>query len=356
MGLSVLADIYVPTFEMTVDYLPLPIPIARQVMNITVQQNLAPPNSFRFTLNDPKLALIDSATGIFTEGTRIEISMGFVGKTIKSLIVGEITAVTADFSSSGPTTVEVEGMDLLHRLSRGTTYRRWDGATPDAGLPDSEIVSALASEANLVPDVGSTSPPSPPRVQRNESNMNFVKRLAILNGYYLWVDGNTLHFQPDRPSPSSLSLDWGKTLMSFTARLSTAGQVQSVEARGWDPAQKQSVSATAQRSGDFGVSLSANGEAQLAIGSGGQSNLLITDASIASVQEAQDYAQAVMDNQQQTLVTGQGTSVGQPETQVASTLQLNGVRRFNGTYIVQQATHSLGAGGYQTSFEVRQKP
>ena len=118
MGFQVLPDIYVPTFEMAVNHVSLPIPIAKSVLEISVVQHLDPPNSFRFRLNDPKLVLIDPQTGLFTEGSRIEISVGFVGNT-KKLMVGEITALTPDFPNSGPATVEAEGMDLLYRLTRG---------------------------------------------------------------------------------------------------------------------------------------------------------------------------------------------------------------------------------------------
>ena len=113
MGLQVLPNIYVPTFDMAVNYVPLPLPIAKQVISISVTQHLDPPNAFRFRLNDPKMTLADPQTGLFTEGTRVEISIGFVSNTM-NLIVGEITALTADFPNSGPATLEVEGMDLLN--------------------------------------------------------------------------------------------------------------------------------------------------------------------------------------------------------------------------------------------------
>ncbi len=352
MGLQVLPNIYVPTFDMAVNYVPLPLPIAKLVISIGVTQHLDPPNTFRFRLNDPKLLLADPQTGLFTEGARVDISMGFVSNTRK-LIVGEITALTADFPNSGPATLEVEGLDLLHRLSRGTFYRRFDGPDPGSGLSDDQIVTQIASEMNLLPDVDPTGPRAESRVQSNVSNLAFVKQLADLDGYYLWVDGDTLHFKQLRPAPTSIRLEWGKTLMSFSPRLSTAGQVQSVEVRGWDPIQKQSFSVTVQRAGGPASALSASGQTQLTMGSGGQSNLLITDARVASAQEAQHYAQAILTNQQQTLITGSGTSVGQPDMQVGSRLDLRGIGRFSGTYTVQQATHTINAGGYQTSFEVR---
>lgn len=348
---SILPDIYVPTFEMTVNGVPLPMNVAKSVMDISVMQHLMPPNSFQFRLYDPKMDLADPVTGLFTEGSRIEISLGFVGNT-KKLIVGEITALNADFPNSGPPALAVEGMDMINRMMRGTTYRRFDGPSPDTGLADSEIISTvIALEADLAPNVDDTGQRTEARVQDNVSNFAFTQQLAGWDGYYFWVDGDTFYFKQQRPAPNNLTLEWGRTLMSFSARLSTAGQVQKAEVRGWDPVQKQQFSVTAERT-DSSSTLSSTGQTQLAKGSGGQSSLLISDAPVTSASEAQAYAQAIIDNQQQGLITGSGTSVGQPDMQVGTLLQVMGVGRFSRKYTVQQATHTISGSGYQTSFEV----
>ena len=99
---------------MTVGNRKLETSIAKSIMEITVTEHLSGPSSFSFRLNDPKFALIDEKKGPFTEGTRVEINLGFVGKTRK-MIVGEISALSADLPSSGPAVVEVQGFDLLPR-------------------------------------------------------------------------------------------------------------------------------------------------------------------------------------------------------------------------------------------------
>ena len=111
-----LPDVYVPTFEITVGNRKLETSIAKSIMEVTVTEHLSGPSSFSFRLNDPNLALIDERKGSFTEGTRIEIDLGFVGKTRK-MIVGEISALSADLPSSGPAVVEVQGFDFFHGLS-----------------------------------------------------------------------------------------------------------------------------------------------------------------------------------------------------------------------------------------------
>jgi hypothetical protein len=344
---QILPKIYVPTFEMTVADVPLPMPVAKSVVQISVTQHMNPPDSFSIQINDPALSLISVETGIFTEGNRVEIGMGFVGNT-KKLIVGEITAVSADFPSSGAASLTVEGFDLLHKLSRGNAYRRWEGPTPNSGMPDSTIVVQIVSDIQMAPDVDTTPARNEPRVQNHISDLAFLQLLAKLNGFYVWADGSTIHFKQQRPPATNLSMEWGKTLMSFSPRLTTAGQVDSVEVRGWDPVQKQSVSAMANRTGD---SLAPTGQTQIAQGSGGASALSIADASVTSAQDAQAYAQSIIAGQQQSGVTGSGVSVGQPDMQAGSTLDLGGIGRFSGTYVVNQVTHTLGSGGYQTSFQ-----
>ena len=53
-----LPDVYVPTFEMTVDNQKLETSLAKSIMEITVTELLNGPSSFSFRLNDPKLALM----------------------------------------------------------------------------------------------------------------------------------------------------------------------------------------------------------------------------------------------------------------------------------------------------------
>jgi phage protein D len=348
LGVQLIPDIYVPTFDMKVDGVPLDPQIARQVMEISVSQTLDPPMAFQFRLNDPMFTLIDPDDGIFTEGTMIEISMGSVGNT-KKLVTGRITAVSMDIPDNGPATAHVEGFDLAHGLTRGTVYKIWGGPDPTDGMADSDIVTQLVGEADvgLAADVDPTKRHDKPVVQNNISNLQFLVDLAHQNNFYLWIDEKTLHFKQKMPSTGTLTLERGKTLVSFSGRLSTAGQVGSVEVRGLD-AQKQPISAIVKRS-DLS-SLSRVGQAQLA-----GSTALIADAPISNSDQAQSYAQAIIAGQQRTLYTGNGTSVGDPDMQVGAVVTLVGVGRFEGTYSVQEVTHTLGASGYQTTFQVQQK-
>jgi phage protein D/phage baseplate assembly protein gpV len=351
MGLlQPLPDVYVPTFEMMVGNRKLETSIAKSIMQITVTEHLSGPNSFSFRLNDPKLALIDEKKGPFTEGTRVEIDLGFVGKTRK-MIVGEISALTADLPSSGPAAVEVQGFDRFHGLHRGTVYRQFGGESPGSGLSDSEIVSQIAAEMQLQPIVEETGARASPRIQNNITNFDFLQKLAQENDYFVKVDSGTIYFRSQPPQrPDTIRLEWGKNLVSFSPRLSTAGLVNEVVVRGWDQVRKQRILVNVKRD-PTQLPISPAGLKQISKGAGGRSQRVI-DVPVSSFLEAKAIADSILRKQQVTAVAGSGTCLGDPAIRAGAKLELSGIGRFAGSYFITRVTHTIGESGYWTSFEV----
>jgi phage protein D/phage baseplate assembly protein gpV len=350
-----LLDVYVPTFEITVGKSKLETSIAKSIMEITVTEHSSGPNSFSFRLNDPNLALIDAKKGPFTEGTRIEIDLGFVGETRK-MIVGEISALSADLPSSGPAVVEVQGFDYFHGLSRGTVYRQFGGETPDSCLSDSEIVSQIAREMQLHAVVEKARAPASLRIQNNQSNLAFLQQLATKNGYVVKVDSGTIYFGSKPPArPDTIRLEWRKSLLNFSPRLSTAGLVNEVVVRGWDQVRKQRILANQKRDATKSLSLSSAGLEQISKGSGGRSQRVM-DVPVSSFLEAEAIAENTLRDQQVTSVAGSGTCLGNPAIRIGGKLELSGIGRFSGIYSITRVTHILGEGGYLTSFEVNTGP
>ena len=340
-----LPEVYVPSFELKVGDSPLPEPIARRITRISVTESQDPPNQFGLQLFDPELKLVGASTGPFAEGAKIEIGLGYVGD-VRPMFQGRITAVSAQFPESGPPVVDVQGTDELHKLTRGTAHRSFEDTQAD-----SDIASTIATDVGLQPDVDPTPRRQRPRVQMHQSNYTFLQELAALNGYAVWVEDGRLFFRKTRPTRSKLSLEWGRTLQSFTPRISTAGLVRKVVVKGYDPIQK-GFAGTADSPTTLPAGLSPSGLLDVESGSGGRSELVIEGAPVSSEVEAKTYAQAILDQIWQGAVTGSGTSPGQPEMRVGTVLALSKIGRFSADYVVTSVTHSVGEGGYQTSFEV----
>ena len=344
-----LPKVYVPSFEVKVAGVPLPEPVARRVTYVAVTESQDPPNDFGLQFYDPELSLIEAAGGPFVEGARVEIDLGYVGH-LRPMFSGRITSITAQFPESGPPVVDVQGTDDLHKLTRGTAHRRFEEA-------DGDIVRQIAQRMmGLRVDVDDTPPRTGPRVQMHQSDYDFLQDLAALDSYAVWVEDGTLFFKKTRPTRGEpLRLEWGRTLQSFTPRISTAGLVKKVVVKGYDPNQKQGFTGVAEASSKlrrlpFG--LSPSGLLDVESGSGGRSERVIEGVPVTSKAEADEHAAAILNQIWQGAVTGSGTSPGHPEMRVGTILALSGIRRFSGDYVVTRVTHSIGEGGYQTAFEV----
>ena len=188
-------------------------------------------------------------------------------------------------------------------------------------------------------------------MQTHRSSYAFLQDLAALNHYALRVEDGTLFFKKNRPTRKKLALEWGRNLQSFTPRISTAGLVRKVVVKGYDPIQK-GFAGEADSPTTLPIGLSPGGLLEVGSGSGGRSELVIEGAPVSSEVEAKAYAQAILDQIWQGAVTGSGTSPGQPEMRVGTILALSKIGRFSADYVVTSVTHSIGEGGYQTSFEV----
>ncbi|MCP3956373.1 MAG: hypothetical protein GY719_00825 [bacterium] len=356
---ELLPSIYVPTFDIKVEGRPLPPAVARRVTKVSVTEHSQPPSQFSFELYDPKLELIGKRDGLLhegllKEGRHVEISIGYVDNT-QRMVTGRITALSADFPSSGPPTVRVDGFDLSHELTRGTVDRTDSAHRHDSSFSDTDQILDLLEGVEIEVEIEQTPERSEPRNQpKGISPMATLQALARTNGYHLWVEDRTLHFKSERPIRGTVVLEWGQNLTSFSPRLSTAGQVSAVEVRGWDPAKKQPIRArTAPRDDE---KISAEGRQQITRGAGGETVMVITDAPVASDQEAKTYAEAVLADRKQGLVTASGASIGRPDIRVGTRLEVGGIGRFDGVYTVSEVTHTVSESGYQTSFQVNQSP
>ena len=73
-----------------------------------------------------------------------------------------------------------------------------------------------------------------------------------------------------------------------------------------------------------------------------------------SQQECDDAAKAHYNNKAMDLVSGSVSTIGTPDLRAGQIVQLRGVGlHFDGNYRIEEATHSIGSGGYQTSLNLK---
>ncbi len=340
----------VPEFSVRIEGVPLAAPVLKAITSVSVDLVTNQPCAFVLQVNDPKFALVDAVQGIFAEGKRVEILMGYARAT-RSMITGEITSIGADLDEGGGLTLNVEGFDRLHAGTRGTEYREFrDEQT------DSDIVREIATDMQLTASVDPSGQRQGRQIQNNVSNLEFIDQLAQANGFFYWVEGETLSFKRTRLG-ARIDVVRGKNLMSFSTRLSTSGQTSAVEVRGWDAAQKKAFSARvlADESQAYIAKLSATGRMQVkGIGTRHSERVIYADGKVRTIAEAQALGDAELAKQRRALLTAQGTASGNSDIRAGSMLVLGNMGRFSGEYVVETARHDIDQSGYRTSFTVRQ--
>lgn len=160
-------------------------------------------------------------------------------------------------------------------------------------------------------------------------------------------------------SPPVADFEWGRTLISFSPVLSAKGQVAEVVCRAGDPnADGDGRIEVTKTWADIGLSPSALGPAGSADIDTAVSGLreIIKPDNVRTEEDANRAALAHLSEMAKTLITGSGSSVGLPTLRAGKTVTIAGLgARFDGLWRLTQTTHSIGAGGYTTSFQARKE-
>lgn len=292
----------------------------------------------------------------------VEIRMGYAAANrMATMFVGEITALSPSFPSSGNLTLTVTGTDLLGRLRRSKPGAAQTKAFTN--LRDWEIAQQVARRNKLGWSKDSTTegPIHPIVTQRDMDDLTFVLWLAKRNDFEVAVviedEKEKLYFgKPrDKRGPEAVTevaLTWGEALVAFTPRLTVGRQVSKVTVRGWDPRKKQKIEATASIE-DLKAHGKGRSAAEILESKTGPKEERIVDRAVQSQEEAKALATQLLAETANEFLTGQGEVMGEPAIRPQTIVTLGGLgRRYDGDYYVTKVDHVYGGSGYRTSFEV----
>jgi phage protein D len=140
---------------------------------------------------------------------QVTIRSGFA-EADEELISGYITHVRPQFDGDPSRCVlEVWGMDASVLMDREEKLKDWPNKK------DSDIASEIFATYGLIPEVEDTEvihDEALSTIIQRETDMQFVKRLALRNGFECYVDGDTAYFRKPRlsdPPQPVLSVHFG---------------------------------------------------------------------------------------------------------------------------------------------------
>lgn len=276
-------------------------------------------------------------------GSSVEVKLG-EGKNL--LFKGEVTALEPSWGLEGMASLNVRALDNTHRLGRGRKTRWFKDKK------DSEIAQTVGAECNLSVDVDDTQEVHPYTLQRNESNLGFLKRLAARNNHVLSVEEGKLIFKKASLNGSALTLSYGQNVRSLRMQFNSQDQVTKVVVRGWDVREKKEIVGTASV-GDIETIGGGKKGAEIANAKFGESVAYITDVPVGSQAEANALAKAEMNRLARQFCHGTGTAEGNDKLRAGSSVKVEGLKGgHNGPFFIVSSRHTITASsGYVTEFQ-----
>lgn len=295
---------------------------------------------------------------------------------LRRMMVGELVRMTPNFAGGGAATVTVRALGMLNRFRNSQISKDYFQKKDSWIFRD--IVDTVAEQTRkaipnlqLVTDadeigrVMAHEQPVQHLTVKQEYAINFLFERSRAIRYELAADVSqsqpggartvTLHYRPaSEVKRPTYILEWGKTLVSFQPSFATANQVAEVIVRSWNPELKQKFEghATLQDLQNEGV-IDAAADLKAQPGPQAQRTEIVSDQVVQSDAEATQLAKSRLRVISQSLVTARGRTVGLPDLRQGAKLQIKGLGRFDGAYVVEQSTHTIGEGGYVTDFTAR---
>jgi phage protein D len=353
------AHFYVPAFAVKVAGADVLRDHAIAVTQAEVDLPLGAAGRFSFTVPnafDPESREFESPDKtklleMLSFGAPVTIAMGYGdASSLPVLITGMITEVTTSFNDGGGAEMTVSGYDKAFALTGGKYTRAWTKAR------DSQAIVDIAGFNGLDPDVTRTEEELSQIEQNQESDLEFVKKLAERNGCEFYVTGTKLHFGPPQNKGDGVAeLEWGRGLLSFKPEGNLAGQVSSIEVHGWDPKAKAEIVGIAKHGDEPGRDARAESAGDQLSKVLRQQPVLTLRQPVFSQADATSRAKALLKAKAEQFLKGEGETIGLPELLPDRNITLKGLgERFSKTYYMEQTVHRFDAGGYRTRFKVKE--
>jgi len=373
---------FAPDFALLLDGRAIPAQLRASIRSVRCHTGYEGLDEVEVELANEGLRWLDNPE--FRLDTALTLSMGYAPSPLTQVFDGDVVARGASFPQGGAATFTVTAHDRRHHMSDGRKVRWFAIPLPCPGnlpVPDIATASLVTLENLMVPifdPVGAalsivlggvdtlvaiTDPDSAQKVirkQANESDYDFLGRIAAENGWDVFVEhdgalgGHLLHFTSSLDHlDADFTYGYGSSLLEFTPRLSTVGQIFSVGGFVWIAAIKMTFSVVLGFDWDR-MSLT------LAIYPGMiPLNTLPADFLIEEPLTLTSIPRKLVSELIPKLnhrLTASGSVVGEPRLRAGNVIRIEGAgEEFGGLYRATGVTHTLDGGGYRTSFEARKE-
>jgi phage protein D len=350
---------YAPDYIIKINGQNLPANIRNSIMSVKFDDAVRETDRVELQVFDSNMDLMEHP--LFNIYNELSLSIGYAGKPLQEVFIGEITGRSASFSN-GAVNLTVEASDFGHRLMAGTQE------TSFGSLPDPAIVLFLAIQHGLIPmtDAASAAVLSAlaillgkPKFQQGESDFEFLLKMAVSSGVHFRVEKRNLVFKVFQEFQPSMNLKFGQNLMDFSPRLSVVGQIEGVSVKIWLRELKLSFVITVGWDfGDKRLRISVLPGVAAAVGSGKPEFKFLDQP----IKDPTDFAKVLvkafseLKNRLNNRLTGSASVIGDPTIRAGMVVDVGGVgSEFSGNYRINSTSHSIDSSGYKTTLNINQE-
>jgi phage protein D len=345
------------SFVIEVEGAPLAEDIIALLTTAYVDSSLRLPDMFALRFRDTDRTVI-TKSGV-TIGAKVKITVTTDASPVaEPLVSAEVTGLELEFDETGTFAV-IRGYDPAHRLFRGRHTKSYTQTTA------SDAVRQVAQRVGLAAGtIESTETVFEHLAQFGQTDWEFLDGLARQAGFELMVRDNKVDFRKRKPAakapdgqgpevPDPLVLRFGTDLLRVRTVVTAAEQVDKVQVRGWDVAQKRAIVAE-EKAATTSVTLPTIQPAQLA-DVFGSPTYVATDIAYRTQAEADTAAKALAERISSSFAEVEAVARGNPKLHADVAVNVENVGQpFDGKYLITAARHrySPTGGGYTTTLSV----
>jgi len=336
------ADQHVASYKLELNGNEVKPEIMDSLGEIKIVDSLMLPDSCDLTMFINSYDKVEAAEAVdaqpFKVGAELVVKAGAIDDRAPTKVIfdGIVLAVDADFGHGG-ITLGIRAYDRGHKLMRNRKVRVFLKKTT------SDAVKQILSENGFRPKVESTRDPQDWFQQDNETDWDFIWRMARKVDYWLLIEGSDASFVKAGNAQATIDLNWPETIAAFHPRVTGAQQVASVTARAWDPKAKQVLGTNKTTPVQHALIGLERKKVSNDLGGG---NIHVSGSSATSQGEVDALAQATLDRIANAYVEAEAHVMGNPAIKAGVKLKISGVgQQFSGTYLVGTVRHSLQGGG-----------
>ena len=335
-----------PEFAVSLDGKKLTGEEAAAILGIRVFQTRSGASAFEIVVSDPQLKWQSKPT--FTDCKEVKIELGVPGKLV-NVFDGEVTAWRTELERSGPSVLVLRGMDRSHRLMRGQKSKTYQQATPV------DCARQIASDHGLTAktSAGSPAPVKTFRFQANQTDFDFLRKLADQEGFMFWVEGKELHFErPQFSATDDCEFTFGESLKTFLPRANFRKPAASVGVSAWDSSGKAEITGKAKKGQELWTVAGGKPGADVSRFTSSKTELSVVAALAATQEHADTLAKAALTRRAMEFLTAEVEVQGDPGVKPGAMVNLKRVGAYSGHYYVTEANHFYDAAGYNCIFYV----